>query len=101
MSTIAPSILASATRSDARLAERLLNLKQGLHRAYCLAVCLDRAMRYNDTDNSPELAVCVHEYLVRPLDALSNEADELRRVFETALVMEAEAPTKSDEDMNE
>jgi hypothetical protein len=66
---------------NARLEARLAALNQQLHRAYCMAVCVDRALRYNESDDTPELAVCVSEYLVRPLDALSLEADQLRRAF--------------------
>jgi len=80
MSTRSPSLVSSTAPE-----ERLLNLKVGLHRAYCVAICLDRALRYNAADDAPELAVCVHEYLVRPLDALSIEANELIQAFATSI----------------
>lgn len=67
--------------SSARLEAQRVRLRDGLHRAYCMAVCLDRALRYYESDDSPELAVCISEYLVRPLDALSIEADQLRQAF--------------------
>lgn len=76
------ALVDSGQTAPARIEQRLTQLKQGLHRAYCMAVCVDRALRCNLSDDSPELAVCVSDYLVRPLDALSVEAEELRQVFE-------------------
>lgn len=64
--------------SNHTLELRLGALNEALHRAYCMAVCVDRALRHNESDDSPELAVCVHEYLVRPLDALSFEVEQLK-----------------------
>jgi hypothetical protein len=68
--------------SNAPLKARLGALSEALHRAYCMAICLDRALRHNESDDSPELAVCVHEHLVRPLDALSFEVEQLKTTLE-------------------
>jgi hypothetical protein len=95
MSTIEPAAMASKSPSNAHLEAELLKLREGLHRAYCVAVCLDRALRYVDSDDSPELAVCVNEYLVRPLDALSFEANLL---YETVVAPGRDAETRDSSD---
>lgn len=72
-----------STPSISGLQVRLGKLSEALHRAYCMAVCLDRALRHNASDDSPELAVCLHEYVVLPLDALGFEAAQLKEALES------------------
>lgn len=73
---------AKASAVSVQVLERLEALREGIHEAYCLSVCIDYALLYKDSDMDPEIAVCVRKHLVHPLDALSYEVADIKAALE-------------------
>ncbi len=73
---------AKASAAFIKILERLETLKEGIHEAYCLSVCIDYALLHKESDMDPEIAVCVRKHLVHPLDALSYEVADIKAALE-------------------
>lgn len=73
---------AKAPAASIKILERLEAIREGIHEAYCLCVCIDYALLHKESDMDPEIAVCVRKHLVMPLDAMSYEIADIRATLE-------------------